>query len=329
MTNEIIKDLIRTRAERGEKLPLIAIAGPTASGKTALAIRLAQEICGEIVSCDSMQIYRRMDVGTAKPTPEEMSLVPHHMIDVAEPEKTYSCADYGEEAVRCVSDIHERGKLPVVCGGTGLYLDSLLFERPWSAGGGSGQIRDRLAKEAEAENGAAILWERLCDVDPESAEKTHPNNVRRVIRALEIYEMTGITKTELDRRSGEPRYDHLVYAIRRPDREAQNARIETRVDAMLRDGLAEETARLYAEGVFDGNATAAQAIGYKEMLGYVRGECSLADAREKLIIATRQYAKRQLTWFGAKTYVTQIDVTAADPDPYPAIRQGIKEYFGF
>lgn len=323
-----IENVIRERVDLGKPLPLIAVVGPTASGKSGLAVRLAAELGGELVGCDSMQIYRRMDVGTAKPTDEERAMVRHHMVDIAEPDEAYSCADYAVDAVKCVADIHCRGKLPVVCGGTGLYLDSLLFDRPWSVSGGHSEIRDRLNAEAEKENGAHMLWERLLKVDPESAGKTHENNVRRVIRALEIYELTGIPKSELDRRGGEARYDHLVLALRWQDRSVQNARIEARVDVMLKDGLLEETASLEHEGVFVGNSTAAQAIGYKEMLGCVRGECTLEQAREALIVATRQYAKRQLTWFGGKEYVRWIDLTEEDPDPYLAAWKAVTEYFG-
>ncbi|MCQ2353889.1 MAG: tRNA (adenosine(37)-N6)-dimethylallyltransferase MiaA [Clostridia bacterium] len=329
MSNDFIEKLISERVSGEQLLPLIAIAGPTASGKSALALRLACELGGEIVGCDSMQIYRRMDIGTAKPTAAERMSVPHHMIDFADPDVLYSCADYASDAEKCVEDIHKRGKIPVVCGGTGLYLDSLLFDRPWSESGGQSEIREKLSAEAQKENGAHILWERLLAIDPESAMKTHENNVRRVIRALEIFELTGIPKSELDRRGGEPRYDHLVFSLCRPDRAEQNARIESRVDEMIRDGLLEETSRLDKEGVFAANVTASQAIGYKEMLGCVRGECTLAEARESLIIATRQYAKRQLTWFGAKDYVHRIDITPESPDPYPAIRKAVKEYFGF
>lgn len=311
-----------------KKLPLLAVVGPTASGKSALAVRLALALGGEIVGCDSMQIYREMDIGTAKPTAEERAAVPHHLVDFLDPtaDAGYSCADYAADAVRAVADIHRRGKLPVVCGGTGLYLDSLLFERAWDESEGKSGIRERLAREAE-EKGAHELWLRLSRVDPESAAKTHENNVRRVIRALEIYEQTGRTKSELDRVGGQARYDALVIGLRRPDRAEQNRRIEARVDEMLREGLEAETERLLRAGVFEKNRTAAQAIGYKEMLGCVRGECTTASCREALVIATRQYAKRQMTWFGAKSYVRWIDVTDGSTDVCAEALRLVRESF--
>lgn len=314
--------------EQNGKLPLVAITGPTASGKSALAVRLASALGGELVCCDSMQIYRGMDIGTAKPTEAERAAVPHHMVDFLDPcdARGYSCADYAADAVRAVADIHARGKLPVVCGGTGLYLDSLLFERPWNESDGKSGIRERLAREAETD-GAHALWLRLEKIDPESAAKIHENNVRRVIRALEIWEQTGRTKSELDRVGGEARYDHLVLFLRRPDREAQNRRIEARVDQMLADGLQAETERLLRAGVFDANRTAAQAIGYKEMLGAVRGEIPTAQAREALIIATRQYAKRQLTWFGAKAYAEPLDITDGVTDVFAEAMERILARF--
>lgn len=313
-----------------KKLPLLAVVGPTASGKSELAVRLAAALGGEIVGCDSMQIYRDMEIGTAKPTAEERAAVRHHLIDFVDPAdpRGYSCADYAADAVRAVAGIHARGRLPIVCGGTGLYLDALLFDRPWSESEGKSGIRERLTREAE-ELGPHGMWLRLAAVDPESAAKTHENNVRRVVRALEIFEQTGRTKSELDRVGGEARYDHLVIALRRQDREAQNARIAARVDRMLEGGLIAETEKLMRAGVFDTNRTAAQAIGYKEMLGYVRGESSLDAAREALIIATRQYAKRQLTWFGAKDYVTWLDVTDGRTDVFAEAMRIVTGRFEF
>lgn len=306
------------RRAQGLPGPLIAIAGPTASGKSALAIRLALKYGGEIVGCDSMQIYREMDIGTAKPTAEEMAAVPHHLVGFADPSVPYSCADYVADADRAVTDILGRGRLPVVCGGTGLYLETLLYSRPFSESGGRTDIRDRLTAEAEAEGGKHALWERLKQIDPASAEAVHENNVRRVIRALELYCTTGKTKTELEKNSGEPRYDALCIALHTPDRCIQNARIEKRAAAMLRSGLIEETRRLRDAGIFEKNTTAAQAIGYKEILGYLDGTETPARAEERLCIATRQYAKRQDTWFGGRRYMNIIDITAENPDPFEA-----------
>ena len=293
---------------------IIAVVGHTASGKTGLAIRLAEILGGEIVCCDSMQIYRVMDIGTAKPTPEEQARVPHHLFDFIDPHLSYSCADYCADAEKVIGDILSRGKLPIVCGGTGLYLDSLLFERPFDESSGKSEVRERLCREAE-ELGAHALHEKLREVDPESAEKIHENNLRRVIRALEIYETTGKKKSEIDLIPTPARYDFLAFELRRTDMAERYERIEKRCDAMIESGLLDETEKLLRMGIFDKNPTAAQAIGYKEMLGCVRGEMTLPEAREKLVIATRRYAKRQVTWFSAKNYIETVALGRELPDP--------------
>ncbi len=289
---------------------MIAVVGPTASGKSELALRLAETMHGVIVGCDSMQIYREMDIGTAKPTREDMARAEHRMVDMLPPEQSYSCAEYAEAARKEVDDIIASGRLPIFVGGTGLYLDSLLFPRSYEISEGRGEHRAELDAIAAEEGGGERLYRMLCEVDPESAESIHPNNVRRVIRALEIYLASGRKKSELDRETaGECRYDATVIGLRYPDRALLWRRIERRVDIMLECGLIAETERLSALGVFEKNSTAAQAIGYKEMLGYVRGEVGLAEARERLIVATRRYAKRQMTWFSAKPYVKWIDIS--------------------
>ena len=300
------------RAVNMDQLPLLAIVGPTASGKTALSVRLAQRLGGDVLCCDSMQIYRRMDIGTAKPTEEERGGVCHRLFDFVEPTEPYSCADYVRDAQAEIAATHAVGRLPVLCGGTGLYLDSLL------RGGGFEETEVDLQLRAELEQyareaGNHALHARLAEVDPESAVAIHENNVKRVVRALEIYMTTGMTKTEADRRSRELQspYRATVIGIRFAARELLYERIDRRVDQMLRDGLLEETEALLREGVFEKNATAAQAIGYKELLGVLSGEQTLGDAVEQLKRATRRYAKRQLTWFGAKDYVRWID---ADQD---------------
>ena len=307
------------------KNKIIAVAGHTASGKTSLAIRLAEILDGEIVCCDSMQIYRVMDIGTAKPTPEELARVPHHMVDFVDPMREYSCAEYAEDAERAIKDIISRGKLPVICGGTGLYLDSLLFERPFDESSGKSNVRDRLAAEAE-ELGAHALHERLREVDPESAEKIHENNLRRVIRALEIYETTGRKKSELDAIPSPAKYDFLAFELRRTDMDERYARIGKRCDDMIAAGLLEETEKLLDMGIFEKNPTAAQAIGYKEMLGCVRGEVDISEARERLCIATRRYAKRQVTWFSAKNYIETVGLTDSMPDPTDALAAKVREW---
>ena len=291
-----------------DHIRILAVVGSTASGKTALAVALAKRLGGEVISCDSMQIYRRMSIGTAKPTPEEMDGVPHHLLDFVEPDCAFSCAEYVELARDCIARIAARGRLPILCGGTGLYLDALLRGGEFEESASSPSLRQELLALAE-EQGAHALHERLRRVDPESADAIHENNVKRVVRALEIFETTGLTKTELDRRSREVAspYDATVLGLRYADRELLYERIDRRVDAMLRQGLCEETQALLEEGVFEVNRTAAQAIGYKELLPYLRGECTRDAAVECLKGATRRYAKRQMTWFRARDYVRWID----------------------
>ena len=291
-----------------QKIKILAVVGPTASGKTAISVELAKRLGGEVVSCDSMQVYRRMNIGTAKPTEEEKCGIRHHLIDVVEPDAPFSCAEYVTMAGEAVKDISARGKLPILCGGTGLYLDRFLCGEMEETHTDE-SLRASLFAFAEQE-GVEALHARLRAVDAESADAIHPNNVKRVIRALEIYEQTGIPKSEFDRRSqtGESPYEAMVIGLQYPCREVLYERINRRVDIMLADGLMAETEELSKEGVFDVNLTAAQAIGYKELLGYLEGCETLAEATEHLKTATRRYAKRQLTWFSAKPYVTWVEM---------------------
>ena len=292
-----------------QKLTVYAIVGPTASGKSSLAMSLAQACGGEIVSCDSMQVYRRMDIGTAKPTPEERAAVAHHMIDIVEPSEQFSCADYVTLADAAIRDICARGRLPIICGGTGLYLDALLRGEDFRAGITDESLRAQLLEFASV-NGAQALHDQLREVDPESADAIHPNNVKRVARAIEIYRLSGVKKSEIDRESklSQDRYDIKCVGLRYTDRAVLYGRIDRRVDQMMEQGLERETRELLAKGVFDVNTTAAQAIGYKELLDYLGGRETLVAAQEKLKAATRRYAKRQMTWFGAKDFVHWIDV---------------------
>ena len=296
-----------------EKPKILAVVGPTASGKSALAVSLAKALDGEVVSCDSMQIYRGMDIGTAKPTAEEMGGVVHHLIDIADPEQAFSVMDFVAAAERAVKDIHARGKLPILCGGTGLYLDAFLRGDSAETPGADPAVRAELADLAEKE-GAEALHARLREVDPESAEATHPNNVRRVIRALELFLVTGVPKSEWDRRSRTvpARYDAVVLGLNFYNRELLYERIERRVDQMMREGLEAETRALAASGVFESSPTAAAAIGYKELLPYLRGDATLDEAVDELKTSTRRYAKRQLTWFSAKAYVKWLFVDDKD-----------------
>jgi tRNA dimethylallyltransferase len=287
-----------------EKPKILAVVGPTASGKTALAVALARALDGEVICCDSMQIYREMSIGTAKPTEEEKCGVPHHLFDIKNPDEPFSAQEYVTLAEEAVADILSRGKLPVFCGGTGLYLDAFLRGGMPETPGADPALREELAAFAE-ENGAEALHAELAAVDPESAALSHPNNLRRVIRALEIYRLTGVAKSEWDRRSKElpARYNAAVLGLVFEDRALLYERIERRVDLMLREGLLEETRALLDAGVFERSPTAAAAIGYKELLPYLRGESALDVAVTELKTATRRYAKRQLTWFSAKEYV--------------------------
>ena len=292
-----------------ENPKILAIVGPTASGKTALSIALAHALNGEIISADSMQIYRGMDIGTAKPSLAEREGVPHHLIDIADPDEAFSVADYITLAEHAVQDILSRGKLPIFCGGTGLYLDAFLRGGLAETPGANEQLREEFYAIAQNE-GEDALHAILAEVDPESAAATHKSNVRRVVRALEIYRLTGVTKTEWDKRSRElpTRYNAAVICLSFTDRSLLYDRIERRVDAMLADGLLSETKQLASAGVFERSSTAAAAIGYKELLPYLAGDATLEDAVANLKTATRRYAKRQLTWFLAKDYVRTLPV---------------------
>ena len=276
----------------------LAITGPTASGKTALSLGLADRLSAEIISCDSMQIYRGMDIGTAKATAAERAAVPHHLIDFLSPTESYSVEEYRSAAIDVARDITARGKLPLFVGGTGLYIDSVARPNAQDAPESDPEYRDRLLAALEGKDAAAILWERLREVDPESAEKIHKNNVRRVIRALEIYDKTGVPKSVLDRESllGEREVFVGMITIDFLDRELLYRRIDTRVDMMMDEGLLSEVESLYRSGLLS-SGTASSAIGYKELIDYIEGRVTLAEAVEKLKLASRRYAKRQLTWF--------------------------------
>lgn len=287
---------------KSKKIKILAVGGPTASGKSALALELARRLDGEIVSCDSMQVYRGMNIGTAKPTLEEMDGIPHHMIDVSDPDVDYSAADYADGAAKAIEDIVSRGKLPILCGGTGMYLDALLRPTSFSeAEGGtdsSDEIRRELAEFAN-KHGNEALHGKLREVDPMSADSIHPNNVKRVIRALEIYLVTGVTKTESDKKTvaGESPYDCTVITLDYEDRNILYDRINRRVDVMVEDGLLAEADELYRSGKLKEGTTAYQAIGYKELLLHLRDGLPLELAVETLKKNTRNYAKRQITWF--------------------------------
>ena len=281
-----------------EKTKIIAIAGPTASGKTSLAVTVAENLGGEVISNDSMQIYRGMEIGTAAPTMEERRGIPHHMVGMIEPAAGFSCADFADRAKSIISDITARGKLPVFCGGTGLYLDSVLQVEDFSASAKNDTLREDLSAFAEI-NGAEALHGRLRAVDPEAADAIHPNNVRRVVRAIEIYETTGITKTEWDRRSAfaESPYDSKVVVLEFLSRELLYERCDKRVDAMFASGLEAEVRSLWEKGLLSPEKPAFQAIGYKEFIPYFEEKLTPDEVRDTVKLNTRHYAKRQITWF--------------------------------
>ena len=276
---------------------IVIICGPTATGKTKLGVALAKQWNGEVVSADSMQIYRHMAIGTARPSEEEMEGVPHHMMAIADPWENYSVARYVEEASACVDDILARGKIPFLVGGTGLYIDALCAGRTFSAFRPESGHRARLQKTA-AQGGLPDLWKDLQRIDPEAAEKLHPNDERRIIRALEVWYETGETITEHNRKTQAipPRYEALTIALTYQDRQALYDRIDRRVDGMMEQGLAEEVRNLLAMGV-PSDSTAMQAIGYKELADAVANHGDIQAAAEEIKLRSRQYAKRQLTWF--------------------------------
>lgn len=274
---------------------ILCVVGPTASGKTAYAIDLAKGNNGEIVSCDSMQIYTYMNIGTAKATAEERAEVPHHMIDFVDPNRDYSVADFVTDARACIAEILSRGKMPVLCGGTGLYIDSVLKSVEFSPQKRDDKLRDELWKKAE-QDGAESVYEILKELDPIEADKVHYNNVKRVIRAIEICKTTGITKTEADKLSiGKPMYNPTIYGLNMP-REKLYERIDRRVDIMVEQGLVGEVRQLLNMGIRR-DSTAMQAIGYKELVRYIDGLCDFETAIEDIKRESRRYAKRQLTWF--------------------------------
>lgn len=292
---------------------IIAIAGPTASGKTALAVCLAKKIGGEVISNDSMQIYRGMVIGTAAPSAEETCGVPHHMIGCVDPGTPFSCADYASAVRPIIEDITARGHIPVFCGGTGLYLDAVLSVGDFSESVKDDALRKDLEKYA-AENGAEALHARLEAVDPEAAAAIHCNNIRRVVRAIEIYETTGITKTEWDRRSKlrPTGYDADIVVLDFLSRELLCRRIDMRVDKMMASGLEDEVRALWENGKLTPQSPAYQAIGYKEFIPYFEGGASLDTVVQQIKTNTRRYSKRQNTWF--RRYSDAIRVHADTPE---------------
>lgn len=275
---------------------VLCVVGPTATGKTKMGVALAKRFDGEVVSVDSMQLYRGMTIGTAAPTREEMEGIPHHMVAVADPAESWSAARYVHEADACVQDILRRGKLPVLVGGTGLYLDALIRGTDFAAGSQGTELRQQLQRRARQE-GTETLLEELRRIDPAAAQKLHLRDEKRIIRALEVWYETGCTITEHDRqeRQRPPKYDALYIGLDFLDRQDLRDRIDRRVDTMVEQGLLEEVETLLASGL-PRDATALQAIGYKQFLAVAEGTATRQEAIEEVKLRSRQYAKRQLTW---------------------------------
>ena len=275
---------------------ILCVAGPTACGKTKMGVLLARRFGGEVVSVDSMQIYRGMTIGTAAPTPEETEGIPHHMVAVADPAEKWSVARFTEAADACIQDILRRGKLPILVGGTGLYLDAIISGLTFAPGEAGGAVRKELEAQL-AREGIAPLWEELQQVDPESAARLHIADEKRILRALEVYRETGCTISEHNRRTAAlpRRYDPVYIGLAFRDRSDMRELIDRRVDAMMAAGLLGEVQSLLAQGV-PRTATAFQAIGYKELLSAIDGQVPLEEAVEEVKLRSRQYAKRQLTW---------------------------------
>ena len=275
---------------------IVCVVGPTASGKTKMGVSLAKAFNGEVVSVDSMQIYRGMTVGTAAPTPEEMEGIPHHMVAVADPSESWSVARFVDAADACVQDILHRGKLPVLVGGTGLYLDALVRGNSFAEGCAGTEVRAALQKRMETE-GAAVLLEELRAIDPEAAAKLHLKDEKRILRALEVWQETGKTITQHNRETQAvpPRYEAVYIGLDFENRDDLRARIDRRVDIMVENGLLEEVRELLSSGI-PRTATALQAIGYKQFLAVEEGRATVKEAVEEVKLRSRQYAKRQLTW---------------------------------
>jgi tRNA dimethylallyltransferase len=286
---------------------LLVLVGPTAVGKTELSLQLAERFSCEIISADSMQVYRGMDIGTAKASIEERERIPHHLIDIVQPDEPFTVTDFQMHAEKKIEDISARGRLPFLVGGTGLYVQSVTYGYDFSEGGADEEFRNRLQKVA-TEQGGEVLLEQLKKIDPESAARIHPNNHRRLIRALEIHRLTGKTMTEhLAEQKLESPYRTYIIGLTR-DRKQLYDRVNLRVDQMIQEGLVEEVERLLHQGYSEALASM-QGLGYKEMVSYINGKTSLEVALDQLKQNTRRYAKRQLTWFRRMTEIEWFDLT--------------------
>lgn len=289
--------------------PVVVITGPTAVGKTAISLQVAKEIGAEIVSADSMQIYRYMNIGTAKPTPSEMKMVRHHMIDIKDPWQEFSVAQYQSMAKRCIEDIQNRGKVPLIVGGTGLYINSLIYNLDFADTVSDQGFRLYLLSLIE-EKGKAFLYDMLKEVDPDTAQKLHMNDIRRVIRALEVYHCSGKPMSATrNGRMPNPSYDFIMFGLKM-ERKKLYERIETRVDKMIRAGLVDEVKHLLEIGC-NAQMVSMQGLGYKEIIQYLNGECTLSEGVEVLKRNTRRFAKRQFTWFRRNDRIIWKDIGIA------------------
>lgn len=294
----------------GKKPAVIAVAGPTASGKSDLGLALARRLDGEIICMDSMQIYRRMDIGTAKPTAQERALLPHHMLDVADPTEAYAVADYAVAAERVIAEILSRGRVPILVGGTGLYLKALMDGLSLGGAGGDERLRAELNALADEPGGKERLHARLAAVDPETAARLHPNDRRRVIRAIEVYEQTGVPMSRQNHAAQDRPFRVLPLALEWP-RDLLYARLEARVHRMMEAGLLREVGALLESGVAP-TAQSMQGIGYKELIPVVMGQGDVDRAVWEIIVHTRHYAKRQGTWLRAEPRCVWLDARDAD-----------------
>jgi tRNA dimethylallyltransferase len=306
--------------------PLIIIAGPTATGKSCAAVSLAQKINGSVISADSMQVYRGMDIGSAKITEEEMHGVKHYLVDCIDPHEEWNVVRFRDEAAKAVLEIRSEGKIPIVCGGTGFYIQALLYDIDFTETTKDDSFRDEMLEFART-NGNEALHLKLAAIDPASADAIHPNNVKRVIRALEFAKTTGgsmISSHNAEQRERPAAYDS-VYFVLNMDRNELYERINSRVDKMFEEGLVEEVITLKGEGLTD-NDVSMQGLGYKEILRALDGEYTIEEAREKIKEETRHFAKRQLTWFKREKNITWIDVSG-DVDPVGIMTSVVSQHF--
>ncbi len=295
------------------EIPAVVITGPTCTGKSQISLFTAEALDGEIVSADSMQVYRGMDIGTAKLPEAQRRVIPHHMIDIADPRCGMNVSSFTEKALECIVGIRERGKVPVIVGGTGFYIESILFEAPEGEAGIDPDYRRRLRRRAD--NGElAHLYSELCAKDPEYAATVHQNNVMRVVRALEYMHVTGRPYSEYALHGPSERRFPFRCFVLDDDRRALYARIDARADAMMEDGLVDEVRRLLDSGV-DEDSAAMQGIGYRQTCSYLSGDISLEDAVRDIKAATRHFAKRQLTWFRHREYAEWVDISSFGRDP--------------